>query len=294
MILIFLFCFRNEDYMTPGYRTTTFSDSVKNFNLNYTLDNIFLFDNISFYTIKVKFLDMTEPETIQPMENGFSGHFMTEVEITSLTNGTHSIQIYSLPKGYCSHNYVSYYSYQQQTTRINWSITNPEKFIVCYLHQFPGHNVHLKAKLSTSSLSEASYLLPSDYMYGNYSGTPIPRSKTTEFMLQDGLIIRLKGESSQTNSYFDLVSRPLGTSKSEAKSFNSLPFYFVVSKQGYNFLNDINISLSKVPYTLFQLSIEAIYGLTLSIIIFVLVITLTTVFFCQKLNCLKCTKPKMY
>lgn len=290
LLLSFLFL-RENVYIEPGYNPVLIPDYGLNISLNYTLDNIFLFDYPNSYQIKVKFLDMIEPEIINPNSYGFSGQFLTNVEIKPEKPGSHIIQLFSLPKDYCSHNYISYFFDQHQKTRLYWSNTKQENFQICYLYQFPGRQARLTAKLNANSLSNASYASPKNYINNDFAGTPI--SKSTEFDLDDGMIIRVQGHSSSSSSSFELSIKPKKSQSNSINNFASLPFYFVVSSDGLKFEDDLDVQLQSMPERFLNLSITNILGITLSAAILLLVIIFTTSFLIQKFNCFKNKKKSI-
>ena len=282
VFFFFLFFARNEEYLTPGYRTTTFSDSSKVFILNSTLDNIFLFDDLSNYIINVKFLDMIEYEQISPVSNGFSGFLLNEVEITQKNVGTHSIEIFSLPTSLCSHNFITYYTTEKRTMSVVWSKLERESFNACYLYQYSGHRVDLSARIISNSKTKAFYLSPNDYSKGNYSGVPISKSDWVNFHLEDGLILKIDGSSSPSRSSFDVVVNPLDQVQPSKRIFKSISYYFVVSQLGYDFLSSTGLQLENVTSLFFKMDINSIIGVTLSSLIFLIVVILTGKFLYDK------------
>ncbi|KAK8897146.1 hypothetical protein M9Y10_015080 [Tritrichomonas musculus] len=286
MLLIALLLLHLNDYLSIGYKKIQITSPNATFSLNYTLDYIFLFDYPNLYQVKAKFLDMTESEIIYPSSYGFAGQFLTEVEILPLRNGSHTVQIYSLPKDYCSHNYVSYFSDQHHKTRLSWSNVNSQSFQVCYMYQFPENKVKLTAYLNANGLTTASYAQKEDYINGNFSGKIIPKYTKVTFDLNDGLIVRVQGYSSATSN-FDLSIKPTSSSSNDIKGFTSLPFYFVVMPNGYDFLTDLEIQLHSMRESLINLSLDSILGITLASTILFLVLTLTSIFFLKKFNCIK-------
>lgn len=284
MFLFTFFCIKRSEFLTPGYNTVNIPDNGRNFSLNYTLDYIFLFDFPNSYQIKLKFLDMIEPEIINPSSYGFSGQLLTDVEITPLTNNPHMIQLFSLPRSYCSHNYISYFSDQHQKTKLSWGNVLSDNFQICYLYQFPGKQIKLKAQLNANELSNASYALPSDYIHGNFSGKII--SKSTEFDLEDGIIVRIQGYSS-SSSNFELSIKPIKSQQTNNYNFASLPFYYIAEPNGYNFQNDLNVQLEIMRERFLTLSLANILGIVLASVILLLVIILTFIFFLQKFELIK-------
>lgn len=284
-MLLLSFLFLRDEIMEPGYNTVIIPDAGKKISLNYTLDYIFLFDYPTTYQVKVKFLDMIESETINPSFYGFSGQFLTEVEMKPSVKGSHVIQLFSLPKNFCSHNYVSYFSDQHQTTNLHWSNTKKEYFQICYFYQFPEKQAKLTAKLISNSFSNASYILPQNYARNNFTGTAI--SKFTEFDLSNGIIVRIQGYSSLSPSNFELSIKPKKSQSTNLNNFASIPFYFILTPDGYRFEDDLEVQFQTMRERLVKLHFSNILGIALSALILLVVIASTTVFFLKKFNCIK-------
>lgn len=285
MFLLCLFSilnFRSDDPMNPGYWTYIYSDSTISFDLNYSYDAVFLLDDPNSYIINVKFLDMVEYQSITPQGFGFAGQFLTNVAFISTNNDTHSIQIYILPKEYCSHNYITYYSMTSQRFRTSWDTLSKDHFQVCYLYQSIANDAKLTAKLNADTLSNAAYAYPEDYKGGTFHGHDIPHSENVGFDLKNGLIVRLQGKS-HPSSEFDLTVKPFDSSKNESHLVSSLPFYYVVTPYGYNFLDDIKIHFEIKSNKLVNLSPKEIGGIAMAGMIFLVVILVTLWFLFKRL-----------
>ena len=262
-----------------GYHQIETEDDTMNFILNFEMDGIFILDNWSDnYQIWGRGLDMTEPTVMVPNSIGFVTYFLDQVIIQANDAGVHKLQFFSLPKEYCNHKVAAFSPFAKQTTLVNWTSLD-SYFNLCFISQENGSDssIHFLLKAETQA-TRAVYSTPEEYSKGEFIGTQIENGKTTPVDLTDGMIVRLHGANSNSQSLLK------GTVKSDQeqdwneRSFVRLPYYFIPVETGYNYVEELGISLYSWETSKYTITVVQIIGVTISVASMLAIIVTVVVF----------------